>query len=77
MGAGVALLTGGSQAKWNTWSAALTTAGAAGGIALSQRYMGPKGDGGLRLGALSLQPMGVVAAATGMRGAYTLGTLRF
>lgn len=77
MGAGVALLTGGSQSKWNAWSAALTTAGAAGGIALSQRYMGPKGDGALRLGALSLQPMGVVAAASGMRGNHTLGSIRF
>ena len=77
MGAGVALLTGGSQGRFNTFSAALTTLGAAGGIVLTQRYMLPKADGALRLGGLRMNPLGVVAAATGMRGAYTLGSLSF
>ena len=77
MGAGVALLTGGSQAKFNAYTAAVTTAGAAGGIVLAQRYMMPKADGALRLGGLRMNPIGLVAAATGMRGAYTLGSLSF
>ena len=77
MGAGVALLTGGSQARFNTYSAALTTLGAAGGIVLTQRYLLPKADGALRLGGLRMNPLGVVAAATGMRGAYTLGSISF
>ena len=77
MGAGVALLTGGSQGRFNTYSAALTTLGAAGGIVLTQRYMLPQADGALRLGGLRMNPLGVVAAATGMRGVYTLGSLSF
>jgi hypothetical protein len=77
MGAGVALLTGGSQARWSAYSAAFTTVGAAGGIALSQRYLGPRADGAMRIGGISLEPMGVVAAATGLRGSYTLGSIRF
>jgi hypothetical protein len=76
-GAGVALLTGGQQARVNAYAATLTTVGAAGGILLAQRYLLPKADGALRLGGLKLNPLGVVAAASGMRGAYTLGSLTF
>lgn len=76
-GAGVALLTGGQQARVNAYAATLTTVGAAGGIILAQRYLLPKADGALRLGGLKLNPLGVVAAASGMRGAYTLGSLTF
>lgn len=77
MGAGVALLTGGSQGRVNAYTATLTTVGAAGGIILAQRYMLPKADGALRLGGLKLTPLGVVAATSGMRGSYTLGSLSF
>lgn len=77
MGAGVALLTGGRNTRWGTTAAGLTTIGAAGGIALAQRYAEPKADGGLRVGALLLNPAAVVAAASGMAGTYTLGSIRF
>ena len=77
MGGGVALVARGDDTRLNALSGALVTAGAAGGIILSQRYLLPKADGGLRLGALKVNPMGVVAAATGMRGAYTLGSMSF
>ena len=77
MGAGVALLTGGSQGRLNGYTAAFTTAGAAAGVILAQRYMVPKADGALRLGGLRINPLGAVAAATGMRGSYTLGSLSF
>lgn len=77
MGAGVAMLTRADDGEWGTVSAALTAAGAAAGIGLTQRYLLPKADGGLRLGGLTLHPAGVVAAAAGVRGAYTLGSVRF
>ncbi len=76
MGAGVALAVRGDDTEWNTLSATLTAAGAAGGIALTQRYAKPKADGGL-LGRLTIHPTAVVAAAAGMRGTYTLGSIRF
>lgn len=77
MGAGVAMLSRADGGEWGTVSAALTTAGAAVGIGLTQRYMLPKADGGLRLSGLTLHPAGVLAAATGMRGSCTLGSIRF
>lgn len=77
MGAGVALLTGGSHERWSAWTGAFTTAGAAAGVAWAQYYLKPKADAVARLGGLTLSPAGVVAAATGMRGSYTLGTIRF
>ncbi len=77
MGAGVALLTGSAESRWTPLTAGLTTVGAATGVALAQRYAGPQADGGLRLGSLKLNPIGFVAAATGARGSYTLGSVRF
>ena len=77
MGAGVALLTGGSTDRWSAYSGAFATAGAAAGVAWAQYYMKPKSDGVARVGGVQINPMGVVAAATGMHGAYTLGTIRF
>jgi hypothetical protein len=77
MGAGAALLTGGSRERWSAWTGAFTTAGAAAGVAWAQYYLKPKSDGIARIGGLTLSPAGVVAAATGMRGSYTLGTIRF
>lgn len=77
MGAGVALLTGGSQGRMNGYAAAFTTVGAGAGVILAQRYLLPKADGALRLGGLKMSPLGVVAAASGMRGSYTLGSRSF
>ena len=77
IGSGVALVIRGEDATWGTLTAALATAGAAGGIALSQRYAAPKADGALGLGAFSLNPAAIVAAASGMRGTFTLGSIRF
>lgn len=77
MGGGVALLARGNDTRLSALSGALITAGAAGGIILSQRYLLPRADGGLEFGSLRLNPIGVVAAATGMRGVYTLGSLSF
>lgn len=77
MGAGVSLVIGGDETQWGTLSAALTTAGAAGGILLTQRYALPVADGVLRLGSLQLNPAAMVAAASGIRGSFTLGSFRF
>lgn len=77
MGAGVALLTGGTSSRTSAFTAGMTTAGAAAGIALAQRYIAPKADGEARLGGLKLNPLGVVAAMTGTHGSYTIGSLRF
>jgi hypothetical protein len=77
MGAGVALLADGSRERWSAWTGAFTTAGAAAGVAWAQYYLKPKPDGVARLGGLTLNPAAVVAAATGMRGSYTLGSIRF
>lgn len=77
MGAGVALLSGGSRARWSTATAAFTTVGAAAGVAWSQYYLKPRADGGLQLGSLELNPAGLLGAATGAPGSYTLGTIRF
>jgi hypothetical protein len=77
MGAGVAVLTGGSTSRWNTTTAALTTAGAAAGVAWSQYYLAPRADGAMRLGAVQFNAAGFVAAAARAQGAYTLATIRF
>lgn len=77
MGAGVSLVISGDDTQWGTLSAALTTAGAAGGILLTQRYALPVADGVMRLGSLQLNPAAMVAAASGMRGNFALGTFRF
>jgi hypothetical protein len=77
MGAGVALLTGSAESRWTTLTAGLTTLGAATGVALAQRYSGPAADRGVRIGSLELNPIGFVAAASGARGSYTLGSIRF
>lgn len=77
MGAGVAALTGGSASRWNTTTAALTTGGAAAGLAWAQYYLAPAADGTRRLGAIQFNPVGIVAAASRAPGAYTLATIRF
>ncbi|MEA3245052.1 MAG: hypothetical protein U9Q74_02725 [Gemmatimonadota bacterium] len=77
MGAGVAVLTGGSTSRWNTTTAALTTVGAAAGLAWSQYYLAPAADGATRLGAIRFNPAGFVAAAARAQGTYTLATIRF
>jgi len=77
MGAGVALLTGSAESRWTPLTAGLTTVGAAAGVALAQRYAAPSADAGLRVGSLKLNPFGFVAAASGARGSYTLGSIRF
>jgi hypothetical protein len=77
MGAGVALLTGGAHDRFDAFTGAMTTVGAAAGITLTQRYVLPKADGALRLGALRFHPEGVLAAASGLRGSYTVASLGF
>ena len=77
MGAGVALLTGGAHDRFNAFTGAMTTVGAAAGIALTQRYVLPKADGALRLGALRFHPEGVLAVASGLRGSYTVASIGF
>ena len=54
-----------------------TAVGAAAGIALTQRYVLPKADGALRLGALRFHPEGVLAVASGLRGSYTVASIGF
>lgn len=76
-GAGVALLTAGAHDRFDAFTGAMTTVGAAAGIALTQRYVLPKADGALRLGALRFHPSGVLAAASGLRGSYTVASLGF
>jgi hypothetical protein len=77
MGAGVALLSGAATERWTAYSAGLTTVGAAAGVAWAQYYMRPKPDGISRMGALTINPIGVAAMASGMNGSYTVGTIRF
>lgn len=77
MGAGVALLSGGSHTRWSRTTAAFTAAGAAAGIAWSQYYLKPKADGTLRLGALEFDPLGALGAATRAPGVHTLAAIRF
>jgi hypothetical protein len=78
VGAGVALATSGrSRESWNAYSAGLATVGAAAGATWAQYYLRPKPDGVSRLGALTINPIGVAAMASGMNGSYTIGTIRF
>ncbi|MBM4192763.1 MAG: hypothetical protein FJ202_00080 [Gemmatimonadetes bacterium] len=80
MGAGATLLVRGEDADFDIGTGLTMTAGAAGGMALAHRYMRPKGDGGLRTAGLSLNPIGVVAALSGLgggRNSYTIGSFRF
>lgn len=76
-GAGVGLLAGGASDGWNAWSAGLATVGAAAGAAWAQYYLRPKADGVARVGALTINPSGLVALASGLNGSYTIGTIRF
>jgi hypothetical protein len=77
-GAGIALATSGrSRESWNAYSAGLATAGAVAGATWAQYYLRPKPDGVARMGAITINPIGVAALASGMNGSYTVGTIRF
>lgn len=77
MGAGVALLTGGSRDRWSAYTGAFTTAGAAAGVAWTQYYFRPRADGVARISGLTFSPFGVVAAASGVHGSYSIANIRF
>ncbi len=72
MGAGVSVLSGASKERFSAATAALTAAGALGGVAMAERFVTPMADAGRKLGRLEIRPEGVLAAAMGTPGAHTL-----
>ncbi len=77
MGIGLGILIAGEADRGESLTFGFATAGAIGGVAMTERYLQPARDRG-RLAFLErveLRPLGAVAAATGRPGAHTL--LRF
>ncbi len=72
MGAGLGILSGAAHDRVSAATAALTVAGAVGGIVLAERWRGTSGDAGRKLGGLELDPAGVIAVAAGATGTHTL-----
>ncbi len=72
MGAGVSVLTGASKDRFSAATAALTAAGALGGVVMAERFVTPLADAGRKLGRIEVHPEGVLAAAMRTPGAQTL-----
>lgn len=72
MGAGVSVLSGASKERFSAATAALTAAGALGGVVMAERFVTPLADAGRKLGRLEVHPEGVLAAAMRTPGAHTL-----
>ncbi len=72
MGAGIGILSGAAHDRVSAATAALTAAGAVGGIVLAERWRTTSGDAGRKLGRLELDPAGVIAVAAGASGTHTL-----
>jgi len=74
MGAGIAALTGASRERVSPAMALFTAAGGIGGLLWTEHYLGDHADAGLgrRLGRLEISPAGILAAASGARGTYSL-----
>jgi hypothetical protein len=72
MGAGIGILSGAAHDRVSAATAALTAAGAVGGIVLAERWRTRSGDAGRKLGRLELDPAGAIAVAAGVTGTHTL-----
>jgi len=81
MGGGVAVLVGSSE-RFNATTAALGAVGAAGGVWMTERWMGARPDAGRRLSQrlsrrLAVEPQGLVLAAAGVPGTYSIVRFAF
>ncbi len=79
MGIGIGVLTAGEAEAGGTLALGFATAGAVGGIALTERYLQPVADAG-RYGALSrmrVDPLAVVSTLSGRPGRHTLLAFAF
>jgi hypothetical protein len=74
MGVGVGVLVAGEARRDGSLTVGMATLGAVGGVVMAERYLGTARDAGRasRLGRLSLDPIGAVAAATRMPGRHSL-----
>lgn len=72
MGAGVSVLTGASKDRFSANTAALSAAGALGGVVMAERFITPLADAGRKIGRIEVHPEGVLAAAMRTPGAHTL-----
>jgi hypothetical protein len=80
MGVGLGVLVGGELERGTALTLGLATAGAMGGIALTERYLQPVGDGGRQTGdagRLRLDPLAGIAAAMRSPGRHTLVSFTF
>ena len=77
MGGGVAVLVGSSD-RFNAATAALGAAGAVGGVALAERWLGAHPDAGRRLSQrLTITPQSLALAAARMPGTYSIVSYSF
>jgi hypothetical protein len=77
MGAGIAALTGASHERVSPAMAVLTAAGGIGGLLWTEHYLGNHADAGRRLSRIEISPSGILAAAAGARGTYSLLHITF
>ena len=77
MGGGVAVLVGSSD-RFNAATAALAAAGAAGGVVLTERWLGERPDAGRRLTRrLTITPQSLALAAARVPGTYSIASYSF
>jgi hypothetical protein len=80
MGVGLGVLFGGELQRGTALTLGLATVGAMGGVALTERYLQPVGDGGKRTGdagRFRLDPLAGIAAAARTPGRHTLVSFTF
>ena len=77
---GLGVLVGGELERGTALTLGLATVGAMGGIALTERYLQPVGDGGKQTGdagRLRLDPLAGIATMTRTPGRHTLVSFTF
>jgi hypothetical protein len=79
MGIGVGVLIAGEAERGAALTLGFGSAGAVGGIWLTERYAQPAADGGgaLEVGRVEFNPMGAVAAAAGVQGRHPILRVTF
>lgn len=79
MGIGIGVLAAGSADRGETFTAAMATAGAVAGVALTARYVAPARDAGRpwSVGRLTVHPLGVAALAGRASGTHAIARLTF
>jgi hypothetical protein len=79
MGIGVGVLVAGEIDRGGSLTLGLAAAGAATGALLTERYLRPRRDAGrtLRVGGVSVHPVGLASLASGLPGRHTLLRLTF